>query len=303
MTSRVRAPASALLSRRTAAACLLGASAVAAARPARALAPKVVRYNQGNGLTGEADFSYKVLELALSRSGKRYALEPSALGRTTERRTVQAIMAGDGMDVAMLGAKSSVDALLAPVPIPVDRGLLGFRVFVIRADRRADFSKVRTLADLRRQEALQGYSWADTDVMRASGLTVWTGEYRQLYPMMAAGRADFLPRGAAEIYKEFDRVDGAGKGLAIEGEILLRYRFTPLFYVAKGNQELRGDIWRGFLEAYADGSYRRLFNSDPDVGAALDRIGLRRRRVIELPNPFLSPALARVDEKFWLQPG
>lgn len=265
-------------------------------------APRIIYYNQGNGLVTERTLGFKVLELALQKSGVRYELRPSPVGRVTEPRAIEAIRTGNQMDVAMLGASDHADALLAPVRIPVDRGLLGYRIFMIDRTRQPEFDNVRTREDLARYTALQGKGWPDTRILRNAGITVWTGAYSRLFAMTVAGRGDMYPRGVVEAYGELELHRPELPTLVLEKGLALHYRFTSFFYVAKSNTVLLGHLYRGMERAYADGSYDRLFNTDPSVRRALALTDLRHRRIIEMDNPFLSPETRAIPEHYWWRP-
>lgn len=277
---------------------LLSAPAAVAAKAP----PKTIYYNQGNGLAAETTFAFKILELALAKSGCRAVLRPSPLGRVTEPRAIEAIAAGNLMDVAMLGTSIAADAKLAAVPLPIDRGLLGYRLLLIDGARQAEFSRVRDLGQLRGLTALQGKGWPDVDILRHAGVTVWTGTYEKLFAMTMAGRGDFFPRGILEAYGEQARLSPANPGLEVETSLLLRYRFTSMFYVAKSNQALHDDLYRGFIRAFDDGSYDRLFRRDPDIQDALEKAKVGSRRIIEIDNPYLSPTTRAIPERFWYRP-
>lgn len=281
---------------------VLPALAVTAA-PAAAKAPEqVIYYNQGNGLAAETTFGFKVLELALAKSGRSAVLKPSPLGRVTEPRAIEAIASRNMMDVAMLGTSIAADAKLAAVPLPIDRGLLGYRLLLIDGARQSEFSRVRDLRQLRGLTALQGTGWPDVDILRHAGVTVWTGTYEKLFAMTLAGRGDFFPRGILEAYGEQARQSAANPGLEVETSLLLRYRFTSMFYVAKSNQALHDDLYRGFVRAFDDGSYDRLFRQDPGIQNALHRANLGQRRIIEIANPYLSPTTRAIPDRFWYRP-
>lgn len=259
----------------------------------------VIYYNQGNGLAAEDTFGFKVLKLALVKSGRRDVLKASPLGRVTEPRAIEAIAAGNLMDVAMLGTSAAADAKLSAVPLPIDRGLLGYRLLLIDGARQTEFSQVRDLSQLRRLTALQGKGWPDVDILRHAGVTVWTGTYEKLFAMTMAGRGDFFPRGILEAYREQAMHSSANPGLEVESSLLLHYRFTSMFYVAKSNSVLHDDLYRGFVKAFDDGSYDRLFRKDPNIQSALDKAKLGRRRIIELDNPYLSPTTRAIPDRFW----
>jgi hypothetical protein len=277
---------------------LTAPAAIAAAKAS----PKIIYYNQGNGLAAENTFGFKLLELVLAKSGRRAVLRPSPLGRITEPRAIEAIAAGNLLDVAMLGTSIAADAKLAAVPLPIDRGLLGYRLLLIDGGRQAEFSRVRGLRRLRGLTALQGKGWPDVDILRHAGVTVWTGTYEKLFAMTLARRGDFFPRGILEAYGEQAKFSPANPGLEVETSLLLRYRFTSMFHVAKSNRALYDDLYAGFVKAFDDGSYDRLFRQDPGIQSALEKADIRHRRIIEIDNPYLSPTTRAIPERYWYRP-
>lgn len=264
--------------------------------------PRIIYYNQGNGLATESTFGFKVLQLTLQKSGLRYELRPSPLGRVTEPRAIEAIMTGDRLNLAMLGTSAHADASLAPVRIPIDRGLLGYRLLLIDGARQGEFDKIHDRADLARITALQGKGWPDVPILRNAGVTVWTGVYEHLFAMTLAGRGDAYPRGVLEIHGELEKRRGELPGLAVEKRLALHYRFTSFFYVAKSDTVLRDHLYRGLERAFADGSYDRLFNSDPNIRRSLALADLSHRRIIEMDNPYLSPETRAIPEHYWWRP-
>ncbi|RBH45945.1 hypothetical protein C3F00_037375, partial [Pseudomonas sp. MWU13-2860] len=90
-----------------------------------------------------------------------------------------------------------------PVRIPIDRGLLGYRVLLIRAARQPEFAKVTTLAELRRFSIIQGEGWGDIAVLRRAGLKVETdSSYDGLFRMLDRGLGDAFSRGVTEVERE-----------------------------------------------------------------------------------------------------
>lgn len=281
---------------------LIGAPCVRTDCRAQASDPLTVYYNTNNGIDAEKTFTYQVLKLALSKSGKPYVLRPSTLPKATEQRAIEAIANGERVDVAWLGATQTADNKLWPVRIPIERGLLGYRLMLIDRSRQAQFDQVRSLSDLRKFYALQGGGWPDVDILRNAGIKVLTGDYRNLFKMLSRGRGDFLP---VAVYEAFDaQADHTADApnLEVEETLVLHYRFTSMYYVRKSNKTLHDDIYNGLLAAYRDGSYQALFNSNAAIQSGLKLGDLKHRRVIEIDNPFLSPESQAIDAKFWFKP-
>ncbi len=272
------------------------------AQAAQPDAPQVIYYNQGGKANAEKRFNYKVLQLIVSKCGKPYQLRPTPMGRMTDSRAAEALAAGEPVDVAWLAVSAKLDQTLTPVSVPIDRGLLGYRLFLIDQARQDEFSHVRNLADLRRLKALQGAGWQDTTILRQAGLPVRTGDYDHLFRMTLARRGDYFPRSAFEAYSEQADHVGQAPGITVERSLVLHYPLTSMFYVRRANHTLHDDLYRGFMRAYADGSYMRLFHSDPGIRAAIYKAKLSSRRVIEIDNPFLSPQTRGLDARFWYHP-
>ena len=71
--------------------------------------------------------------------------------------------------------------------IPLDKGLIGYRVFLINKDRQPEFSAITTLEELKHLKVGQGLSWADVEVWRANGFDVIEGSnYNGLFHMVVA---------------------------------------------------------------------------------------------------------------------
>ena len=288
---------------RAAARLIIGLSIAGVALGAAAQEPTLVYYAQGNGVAAEAGLPFQVLKLGLSKSGKNYALKPSPIGRANAQRTADAMAADGPIDVEWIGASISDDKKLLPVLFPIDRGLLGYRVFLIDGARQNEFSQIKTLSDLQKMVALQGAGWTDVYVLRGAGLRVRTAPtYPDLFRMTVGGRADYFPRGALEAYGEKTKFANTAPGLEVENALMLHYPYSTIFYVKKTDRALRDNLYRGLVAAFNDGSFNSLFLSNPDTQQVLAIAHLDTRRVIEIDNPYLSADMKAVDQRFWYKP-
>ena len=241
-----------------------------------------IYYAQGNGVAAEAGLPFQVLKLGLSKSGKTYVLKPSPIGRANAQRTADAMAADGPIDVEWIGASIFDDKKMLPVLFPIDRGLLGYRVFLIDGARQNEFSQIKTLSDLRKMVALQGAGWTDVNVLRSAGLRVRTAPDlpRRLFRMTVGGRADYFPRGALEAYGEKTKFANTAPGLEVEDALMLHYPYSTIFYVKKTDRALRDDLYRGLVAAFNDGSLQaHLFLSNlPDTQQVLAIAHLNTQR-------------------------
>ncbi|GGX98563.1 hypothetical protein [Vogesella alkaliphila] len=245
-------------------------------------------------------FFRAALQLALDKSGHDYVLAPVLPQMLQGRSIARAMGSGGDIDVLWTMTTRQRETMLLPVRFPVDKGLLGWRIAIVRQDKAEQFARVQTLQDLRYFTAGQEHDWPDTRILRESGLPVMgTDHYESLFRMLAARRFDYFPRGVTEAWAEVDARPGLG--LTVERFVVLRYPAAEYFFVTPRKPYLARHIWHGLLRAQADGSFDRLFHAHFDP--ILQRARLQDRRVIELPNPLIDATkLLPADSPWWYRP-
>jgi hypothetical protein len=264
------------------AACMLSA----AAGPATAATPgapeRIVVYpsaKQSNDDRG--NYYVSLLKLALSKVDGAIEVRPSEEASVTLRAFAR-MAAGEGIDVIWAPASIPLEQQFRRIPVPLDKGILGWRLLLINGKDRERFASISSLDQLRTLPAGQVTEWVDTQILRANGLPVVDATlYENLFPMLAAKRFRYLPRGIAEISGEVR--NNAKRGLVIEPHLALHYPQCTYFFVARANTELADQIERGLQRAIKDGSFEKLFQHHN--GAAIQAADLGRRTVFELGNP------------------
>lgn len=241
----------------------------------------------------------KILQLAISKSGKsgKYTYEEFS-EVITEARMVS--MVDDGsMSVMWAGTQRKYEEDMLPIRIPVLKGMLGHRIFIIRKGDQTKFDRVSTLSQLQEIPLGQGRSWGDTVVLKHSNLKVIAPvKYESLFYMLEGGRFDFFPRALHEPWSEVS--SRPELNLTIEEKILLIYPFAMYFFVGPEERVLANDIERGFRRAIEDGSFDQLFFSHPMIKDALELSNLSDRIIFRLPNPNMSRQTPVDDKSLWL---
>jgi hypothetical protein len=244
---------------------------------------------------GKSDFGFELLQLALAKSGSRYRAELAPLYRQ-QNRAIAELLANSGQ-VHVVGTMTSTEreAQMLPVRIPISKGLIGWRILLLRADKRDWLRDMRSVHDLKNIRMALGQDWPDLPVLRAAGLEPGTvPSYKRLFGMLKAQRIDAVPRSVNEIWSELSR----HRGLAADPYLVLHYPAADYFFVHRDNAGLAEDIRRGLEAAQADGSFDRLLLAY--YRDMLDKAALGKRRVIELPNPGLPPATPLARKELWL---
>lgn len=244
-------------------------------------------------------YAPELLALALSRTSRRYEIEQSPANLAQGRAVVEMLRPDAPIDVLWTVTTPERQATLLPIRIPIERGLFGWRVALVRRADVDRFAQVRTLAELARFQAGQKHDWPDTTILRANGLAVQAStQYESLFGMLNLGRIDYFPRAVLEIQAELDA--HAELDLAIEPYLVLRYPSAMYFFVAPHRAELAADIALGLEKAQADGSFEKLFQRH--FRDTIESLRLRERRVLTLTNPHL-PADAPLRRRDWWMAG
>lgn len=246
-----------------------------------------------------AAFAKAVLDLAMREIHADYTIRASKDVMERERALTE-LTEGRTIDLHWSSMSRIDEAKLRAIRIPIHRGLIGFRVLLIRKDRQAEFDHVDTLEQLEALIGGQGIGWVDTEILRSAGLHIETAPYDALFRMVEAGHIDYYPRGVIEAYSELQARHQANPDLAVETHLLLAYRSDFIFYTSKRDTRLANAIEEGLRKAYADGSYIQLFRSHPYIRAALDRADLAHRKVIWIDNPCLSKQDREIPADYWM---
>ena len=280
--------------RRTVLAALACPGWVRAAPPLRLRTP---RHAAGRDTLG--GYAPALLALALARAPRRYEVVESVENLAQGRAMVEMQREAPPIDVFWTVPTLERQAALRAIRIPVERGLIGWRLALVRAADRDRWRGVTSVGDLARAQAGQKHDWPDTAILRANGLPVQTvTQYESLFQMLALGRIDYFPRSVLEI--EAEASQHAAMGLVIEPHLVLRYPSPLYFFVAPSRAELAEDIRAGLEQAQADGSFEKLFQAH--FRSAIDRLQLAERRVLELRNPLLPQDAPVQRADWWFRP-
>jgi ABC-type amino acid transport substrate-binding protein len=250
-------------------------------------------------------YAWRVLQAALDHTiagHGAYLLGPGSI--TDERPNATSLLQGDGgITVSVFTARTGYEGKLIPVRIPIDRGILGYRLLLIHQADQAKFAGIRKLDDLKSLTFGGLVSWADVAIMRHAGLTVVTGpSFDGLFKMLAVRRFDVLSRGASEIGHDLDERRTELPDIVVERSLVLHYPL-PVYFWFRDDREgkvLAQRVDLGLRQMVADGSLDALFHQEFDP--ILGPLDLAHRHVIDLDNPLLSAEEPLRDRALWYVP-
>lgn len=260
-----------------------------------------IRNKQSND---EANYDYcvELLERALKITEKEYGkTKVTKLNiQITQGRSFEEIERGRLVDIDFAATSIEREKKLLAIKIPLFKGLLGYRVPVIRRENISRFDKIKTLEDLKKITIIQGTHWPDTEILLNSKLDVMkVAKFESMYPMLESGRGDAFFRSVCEAYGEVEL--RKNQNLIVYDRIILSYKMPMYFFVNKNNKTLKERIEKGLLMLIENGEFLDFMKNHPITKPVFPLEKYQNSLVFELPNPILPEDTPVNDSKLWIR--
>jgi ABC-type amino acid transport substrate-binding protein len=268
--------------------------------PVMALAaPLNITYPHSDSqINASNDYYIQLLELVLRKAGSRYIAHANQIAMGQGRAILQ-LQNNDGIDVLWTMTTRDREDAMQAIRIPIDKGLIGWRILLIKKNDQDKFAHIHTLNDLKKYTAGQGHDWPDTTILRANGLSVEaSGTHESLFNMLLADRFQFLPIGFLEVHSVESK--HYNPDIAVEPTLALHYPSAIYFFVNKKNVALAKNLTKGLEIAMHDGSFDKLF--EKFNGESIKQVHLKSRQVIELNNSLLADETPLSNRDLWFNP-
>jgi hypothetical protein len=222
---------------------------------------------------------------------------------SNERRNLQMIASGqthmDMMPATPARLRMVEEGKLRMIAVPLDRGLLGYRINLLLASQREKLAQVRTVSDLAQFSIGQSEGWMDVEIYRAAGVPTkeikrWShGEFAE---QMEAGFLDLFPLGLEETLNYFlPHFQKQYPQLSLDPYLLVHYPWFRFVWVSPHSDAdaLYAALQRGFDSLVDNGSFVRIWSQHRR--APPDEF-FDKRRIIDIKNPFYDQTL--VPERY-----
>lgn len=239
-----------------------------------------------------------LLTLALDQTGVNYELSASS-NQLTKVKALNRLE--DNREVNLVWGMTSIqrEEELLPIRVPLFKGLIGWRLLLIRDDMSERFKYIQSLEHLLKLSPVQGREWPDTKILRSNGFDVIVNQGQDnLLNMLSSAQGDFYPRSMAEVWSELETLEGT-QGLSVQPTLGIRYPAAVYFFVNKNNSPLAHLIEVGLEKAIKNGNFEELFlNTFQDY---IERADLKNRNFYHLENTFLPKDTPLQREELWFQ--
>ncbi|MEP4891763.1 MAG: amino acid ABC transporter substrate-binding protein [Aliiglaciecola sp.] len=242
------------------------------------------------------EYPVKLLALALEQTGVNYDLKPASVVMLQEKSLKQ-LAENRSVNVVWSMTDTDRESRLLPIRIPIYKGLIGWRVFLVKQNQLAKFKNIDTMESLLNFKPIQGFDWPDTKILQSNGFDVVTSKnYSNIFTMLANNQGDFVPRSIIEVWKEYDGgfID---ESIAVEPTLGVKYPAAMYFFVNKSNRTLAKLLENGLEKAIASGEFDKLFEEEfKDI---FERSNMDKRFFFQIDNPLIAPEMPIDRKELW----
>ena len=243
----------------------------------------------------------------------RKALEAGANGRTvpTINETqlmeqdlgVQEMIRGKKVDVYWMGTDLDRERKLRAIRIPLDRGLIGHRRFIIQQRMKGAFDGVADINSLRSYSACQGVDWPDTKVLRNAGLNVREIiSFERIFHEVSTLHCEYFPRGYFEGFSEVEQRKATYPDLMFYENLILNYPFALYFFVNPKDEALARWIETGLEKMIDTGEFIKIMENHPLTRGVFPLNKVKNLRWITIENPGMPAGTDYKNPRYWFQP-
>ncbi|USE71707.1 hypothetical protein CTT31_21745 [Pseudoalteromonas maricaloris] len=251
-------------------------------------ASDLVRYNISKEFADpKQDYYIALLRLALNKSRDKYGayqLIENSFDHTPQGRTLEILEQGKLLDVHWSMTSIQREKSLATVYVPLLKGMMGARLFLIHKDTEERLSLLNSPAQLMSFTLGSGIDWPDTSIYEKNGFVVVTSMAALLPKMLEEKRFELFPRALHEPWTELQSTNSA----VVESKFAFCYPTAMYFFVNKNNRRLKERLTYGLNKAIEDGSFDKLFFNHPITREAIAKAKFEERKALKLQNPNLS---------------
>jgi ABC-type amino acid transport substrate-binding protein len=242
-----------------------------------------------------------LLELILDKTSDKYGAVDIRFSEVLQQgRAIVELENNRRIDVYWAGTSINREERLGTIRIPLIKGMLGIRQFIVRQSNLDKFKRVKTLTQLAQFRACQGAHWPDSDVLEQAGLSVIRNPvYEDMFKQLSAKRCDYFPRGIHEGKAEVASRKNIYPDLVWYENIILNYPFAMYFFVSKQRSDLKQRIEEGLQLIIADGSFKQYMQSHPITASLFPLkqwLAIPRLSIINHQLPLNTPIN---DRRYW----
>jgi hypothetical protein len=257
---------------------------------------QIVRFWNGNKTTARQGYERALLDSCLSVTERQfgsYSLLIDNVDYPDAKDEGNVFEKGCDVLVTVAGNVKFKNKHKIVINQPLAKGLLGYRLLIIRKDSQEIFKSLSELNDLQSLSIGIPDTWADAELFRQNNVkVVERGTLDDIFTRLQNQEFDFIALGANEIEDVFADYAAPIKELMIEPSKMIYYPFPLVFYVNPCHPELAKRLKAGLADIIQSGQFETLFRSHH--GDVVSRLNLKKRKIFTLKNALLPEDMSNI---------
>lgn len=248
------------------------------------------------------DYFKNLLEEILKVTEKKYGSTKIEFSHKMEQgRAFINLKNQKSLDITWAGTSLERENEFRAIKIPLIKGLLGYRLFIIRKDNIEKFEKIDSLDELKLLKACQGKHWPDTKILENAGLKVVKNtNYELMFLQVQGKRCDYFPRGVHEIVSEINSRKDIYPDIMMYNRIIVYYPFPMYFFVEKNNESLAKRVEEGLLILIESGKFDEYIKHHDVTKHLFPLEKWINVKTFKINNPFMKKDEKYNNKNFWI---
>lgn len=227
------------------------------------------------------EFPLQLLEAMRPYFTNNYVFKEASYPSQQDRAMI--LLEKGEIDILWTGTSRARENEARAIRIPMYKGLLGWRLVLLKEDNANLLKDVKTLRELRNFSVGLGGGWPDVGLFSDNYFLVHTTtSYEALFHMLQKNRFDLFPRSVIEIWQELEAY--SNYGISVDPYIVIQYPYAAYYFVNKNEEALAKEIETGFKTIIDNGEYDKIF--EKFYGELLRKARLSERKIFRLENQF-----------------
>ena len=217
-----------------------------------------------------------------------------------ERSFVE-LTTGRNINVYFSLTQERMENTAIPIRIPVRRGIVNYRLILIKKGTENLFSDVNTLDDLKDIKVGVDTAWATHKTLHHHGFNIApVADYDSMFNMLARKRFKYIPRTVNEIYDEIDRHSSDFYDFVVEPSLVLYIPSATYIFVSRESPRIADRLKEGLEMMVENGDLLNIFNQF--FLDSIEKADIKNRKVIYIDNPYLPPNVPISNRNLWFNP-
>jgi hypothetical protein len=253
------------------------------------------------GFKKETQDKYTFLQFlnAMKNNGHTYSLNQYPEKLTRPRQLLHFELEKSQCDVFTGGANLEYSARFLRVDIPLTRGLLGYRYFMVENEQLENLASLSTIKEFK-EHLIIGSNTAKlkNDIFNYNNFNIMNSTSGRAWLMLKGQRFNAIQR---SIVGNISKREKSRTESSIYRNLMVYYHADLFFYVNKNRKDLHEILLNGLIKAYKNGSFMKTFDNHSDITQALNFLNnFEEKNIYGMKNPYLDSDFYNISAEYWM---